>query len=313
LKRWISGSGRRLGTVAGLAGLCALLWALTPHFLTVSNLLNVMEQTSINAIVAVGMTFVIISGGIDLSVGSLVAVAGVVLAAALKADWGAPAAVAIALAVGAACGMVNGLVIALGRLPPFIMTLGMMSVARGAALMFTDGRPISGFDAGFRAIATSRILGVPSPVLITLAIYLVAHFVLSRTRFGRYVYGIGGNEEATRLSGVTVSFHKTMIYVVSGVMSAIAAVLLTARLNTAQPIAGIMYELDAIAATVIGGTSLTGGEGSLGGTLIGALTMGVLRNGLNLLGVSSFLQQLVIGLVIIAAVLVDMTLKEKKS
>jgi ribose/xylose/arabinose/galactoside ABC-type transport system permease subunit len=311
--RWMSGSGRRLGTVAGLAGLCALLWALTPHFLTVSNLLNVMEQTSINAIVAVGMTFVIISGGIDLSVGSLVALAGVVLAAALKAGWPAAAAVAVALAAGAACGMVNGLVISLGRLPPFIMTLGMMSVARGAALMYTDGRPISGFDAGFRSIATSRILGVPSPVLITLAIYLVAHFVLSRTRFGRYVYGIGGNEEATRLSGVTVPFHKTMIYVVSGVMSAIAAVLLTARLNTAQPIAGIMYELDAIAATVIGGTSLTGGEGSLGGTLIGALTMGVLRNGLNLLGVSSFLQQLVIGLVIIAAVLIDMSLKENKS
>lgn len=313
MRRWISGSGRRLGTVAGLAGLCALLWALTPHFLTVSNLLNVMEQTSINAMVAVGMTFVIISGGIDLSVGSLVALTGVVLAAALKTGWPAPAAMAVALGVGAACGMVNGLVIALGRLPPFIMTLGMMSVARGAALMFTDGRPISGFDAGFRSIATSRILGVPSPVLITLAIYLVAHFVLSRTRFGRYVYGIGGNEEATRLSGVTVGFHKTMIYVVSGVMSAIAAVLLTARLNTAQPIAGIMYELDAIAATVIGGTSLTGGEGSLGGTLIGALTMGVLRNGLNLLGVSSFLQQLVIGLVIIAAVLIDMSLKENKS
>src|SRR5439155_13692938 len=165
----------------------------------------------------------------------------------------------------------------------------------------------------FRSMAISRIAGVPAPIVITLAIYGLAHLVLSRTRFGRYVYGIGGNEEAPRLSAVDVRFHKTMIYVVSGVTSAIAAVLLTARLNTAQPIAGIMYELDAIAAVVIGGTSLTGGEGNLGGTLIGALTMGVLRNGLNLLGVSSFLQQLVIGVVIIVAVLVDLMVKERRT
>jgi ribose/xylose/arabinose/galactoside ABC-type transport system permease subunit len=308
----LRGAGRRFGTVAGLIGLCVLLWILTPHFLTVANALNVMEQTSINAIVAVGMTYVIISGGIDLSVGSLVALAGVVLAGALKAGWPMPLAMAAGLGVGAASGLLNGVVIAFGRLPPFIMTLGMMSVARGAALLVTDGRPISGFEAGFRSIATGRVLGVPAPILLTLVIYAAAHFVLSRTRFGRYVYGIGGNEEATRLSGVNVRFHKTMVYVVSGAASAVAAVLLTARLNTAQPIAGIMYELDAIAAVVIGGTSLSGGEGSLGGTLIGALTMGVLRNGLNLLGVSSFLQQLVIGVVIIVAVLVDILVKEKR-
>jgi ribose/xylose/arabinose/galactoside ABC-type transport system permease subunit len=259
------------------------------------------------------MTSVIISGGIDLSVGSLVAVAGVVLAGALKAGWPIPIAIAAGLAVGAATGLLNGIVIAFGRLPPFIMTLGMMSVARGAALLMTDGRPISGFDASFRSIATGRIAGVPAPIVLTLALYAVSHFVLSRTRFGRYVYGIGGNEEATRLSGVNVRFHKTMVYVVSGAMSAIAAVLLTARLNSAQPIAGIMYELDAIAAVVIGGTSLSGGEGHLGGTLIGALTMGVLRNGLNLLGVSSFLQQLVIGVVIIVAVLVDIMVKERRT
>ncbi len=306
-------ASQRLKAVAGLIGLCLLLWILTPHFLTVANALNVMEQTSINAIVAVGMTFVIISGGIDLSVGSLVALSGVVLASALKSGWPIPLALAAGLGVGAATGLLNGVVIAFGRLPPFIMTLGMMSVARGAALLVTDGRPISGFDAGFRSIATGRVFGVPAPIVLTLAIYAVAHFVLSRTRFGRYVYGIGGNEEATRLSGVNVRFHKTMVYVVSGVTSAIAAVLLTARLNTAQPIAGIMYELDAIAAVVIGGTSLSGGEGNLGGTLIGALTMGVLRNGLNLLGVSSFLQQLVIGMVIIVAVLVDVLVKEKRA
>jgi ribose transport system permease protein len=312
LTAWLKRTGRRFGTVAGLVGLCLLLWALTPHFLTVANALNVMEQTAINAIVAVGMTYVIIAGGIDLSVGSLVAFSGVALAAALKAEWPVPAAIAAALAVGALSGLVNGAVISFGRLPPFIMTLGMMSVARGAALLFTDGRPISGFDPDFRSIATGRVLGVPAPIVLTLAIYALAHFGLSRTRFGRYVYGIGGNEEATRLSGVDVRFHKTMVYVVSGLASAVAAVLLTARLNTAQPIAGIMYELDAIAATVIGGTSLTGGEGRLAGTLIGALTMGVLRNGLNLLGVSSFLQQLVIGFVIIVAVLVDLMIKEKR-
>src|SRR5205807_2083993 len=222
-------------------GLCLLLWILTPHFLTVANALNVMEQTSINAIVAVGMTYVIVSGGIDLSVGSLLALSGVILAEALKSGWPAPFAVAASFGV-----------------------------------------------------------------------YAAAARVLARTRFGRYVDGIGGNEEATRLSGVEVRFHKTIVYGVSGLTSAIAALLLTARLNSAQPIAGINYELDAIAATVIGGTSLTGGEGSLGGTIVGALIMGVLRNGLNLLGVSSFLQQLVIGAVIIAAVLVDLMLKEKR-
>lgn len=303
------GHGRQLSTLVGLLALCALLWILTPYFLTPSNLLNVMEQTAINAVVAVGMTFVIVSGGIDLSVGSIVALSGVVMASALQADWGAPLAIVAGLLVGASCGLANGLLITRGRLPPFIATLGLMSVARGAALVYTEGRPISGFGAGFRSLATGRVLEIPVPVILTAALYLAAHFVLTRTRFGRYVYAIGGNEEATRLSGVAVRFHKTMVYALAGAMSALAAVLLTARLNSAQPIAGIMYELDAIAATVIGGTSLLGGEGTLGGTLIGALIMGVLRNGLNLLGVSSFLQQIVIGVVIIGAVLIDSALK----
>jgi ribose/xylose/arabinose/galactoside ABC-type transport system permease subunit len=296
---------RQLGTLAGLAGLCALLTSLTPHFLTVSNLLNVTEQTTINAIIAVGMTFVILSGGIDLSVGSIVALSGVVLGSALHAGQPVPFAVGLCLLTGAACGLVNGTLVTRGRLPPFIATLGMMSMARGAALLYTNGRPISGFDAGFRAISTGRPLMIPAPVLLMAAIYLAGHFVLTRTVFGRYVYAIGGNEEATRLSGVRVGAYKTAVYVLSGATSATAAVTLTARLNSAQPIAGIMYELDAIAATVIGGTSLMGGSGSLVGTLVGALIMGVLRNGLNLLGISSFLQQVVIGAVIVAAVLLD--------
>jgi ribose transport system permease protein len=306
-------SGRRLGTLAGLVGLCLLLWILTPHFLTVSNLLNVLEQTSINAVIAVGMTFVILSGGIDLSVGSVLALSGVVLATLLHEGWPVLPAIAAGLAIGFGFGALNGIAIACGRLPPFIATLGMMSIARGCALLFTEGRPVSGFEQSFRSLATARILGIPAPVVITAAVYLVARFVLSSTRFGRYVYAMGGNEEATRLSGVNVRLHKTLVYGVSGLTSAIAAVLLTARLNSAQPIAGIMYELDAIAATVIGGTSLAGGEGGVGGTLIGALIMGVLRNGLNLLGVSSFLQQVVIGLVIVFAVLLDTVLKSRKT
>src|SRR6185436_12848280 len=289
--------------------LSGLLSVLSPHFLSVSNLRNVLEQTAINAVVAVGMTFVIVSGGIDLSVGSIVAVSGVLLASALAAGAPVPVAIAAGLAAGALCGLANGLLVTRGRLPPFIATLGMMSVARGAALVFTDGRPVSGFEAGFRSLATERVLGLPAPVLVVAVSYVAAHLLLTRTRFGRYVYAIGGNEEATRLSGVAVRFHKTMVYVLCGATSALAAVLLTARLNSAQPIAGMMYELDAIAATVIGGTSLLGGSGTIGGTLIGALIMGVLRNGLNLLGISSFLQQVVIGLVIIAAVLVDSALK----
>jgi ribose transport system permease protein len=303
---------RRFGTVIGLLVLCAVLWALTPHFLTVSNLLNIAQQTSINAIVAAGMTFVIVSGGIDLSVGSIVALAGVALGVMLQGGQSPFIAIPGAIAVGTGCGLLNGLLVSVGGLPPFIATLGMMSVARGTALVFTEGRPVSGFDEGFRWLATGTAGFVPAPVLVMLVVYAVAHLILTRTTFGRYVYAIGGNEEATRLSGVAVRFHKTAIYGVSGALSAVAAIVLTARLNSAQPIAGMMYELDAIAATVIGGTSLSGGSGSLVGTLVGALIMGVLRNGLNLLGVSSFLQQIVIGGVIVGAVLVDTLLKRHR-
>jgi ribose/xylose/arabinose/galactoside ABC-type transport system permease subunit len=304
--------GRQFGTLIGLLGLILVLWILTPYFLTISNLLNVMQQTSINAIIAVGMTFVIITAGIDLSVGSIVAFSGVVLASILQTAVPLPLALVIGLAVGALCGSVNGILITYGKLPPFISTLGMMSVARGAALLYTGGRPISGFDPSFRYLATGEILYIPVPVIIMILVYLVAHVVLTRTKLGRYAYAIGGNEEAAVLSGVNVKLYKSMVYGLSGMLSGLAAIILTARLNSAQPIAGMMYELDAIAATVIGGTSLMGGEGRIVGTLIGALIMGVLRNGLNLLGVSSFVQQTVIGSVIILAVLMDMALKKHR-
>lgn len=310
--RLFAHSARQLGTFGGLIGLCLVLWILTPHFLTVSNLLNIAQQTSINAIIAVGLTFVIINGGIDLSVGSIVAFSGVVMASLLERAVPVPIAVLAGLGAGSLCGLVNGVLISFGRLPPFIATLGMMSVARGGALLYSDGRPISGFGEGFRWLATGEVAWIPVPILLMMAVYAVAHFVLRRTPFGRYVFAIGGNEEAALLSGVPVRRYKTLVYGVSGLLSGLAAVVLTARLNSAQPIAGISYELDAIAATVIGGTSLLGGQGSVVGTLIGALIMGVLRNGLNLLGVSSFVQQLVIGAVIILAVLMDMTFKRPK-
>ena len=306
-------SNRQLGTLLGLIFLSIFFWVLTPHFLTVSNLLNVAQQTSINAIIAVGLTFVIISAGIDLSVGSILAFSGVVIASILNAGHPIPLAITAGLLVGLLCGSINGALIALGKLPPFIATLGMMSVARGAALLYTNGRPISGFSSEFRFIANGEIFSIPTSIFIMISIYIIAHFVLTKTKLGRYTYAIGGNEEAARLSGISVTFHKIMVYGICGLLSGLAAVILTARLNSAQPIAGIMYELDAIAATVIGGTSLVGGEGRVFGTLIGALIMGVLRNGLNLLGVSSFLQQAIIGSVIIIAVLIDMILKRRKS
>jgi len=304
--------GRQFGTLLGLIGLCVVLWILTPHFLTVSNLLNVAQQTSINAIIAVGLTFVIITAGIDLSVGSILAFSGVVLASALQAGCPIPLAMLVGLAVGMMCGLVNGVLISFGRIPPFISTLGMMSVARGSALLYTGGRPVSGFSESFRFLATGKIFFIPAPVVIMLIVYLIAYFVLNRTKFGRYTYAIGGNEEAAILSGINVKLYKTMVYGICGMLSALGAIILTARLNSAQPIAGMMYELDAIAATVIGGTSLMGGQGSVIGTLIGAFIMGVLRNGLNLLGVSSFIQQVVIGSVIIIAVLMDMALKKQR-
>jgi ribose transport system permease protein len=312
LKKYLLHHGRQFGTFLGLIVLIIVLWILSPYFLKISNLLNIAQQTSINAIIAVGMTFVIISAGIDLSVGSILAFSGVVLAKSIQIGLPLPLAMLMGLSVGLLCGWVNGILISYGRLPPFISTLGMMSVARGAALLFTKGRPISGFSAEFRFLASGEIFRIPMPVIMMILVYVVAHFVLTRTKLGRYTYAIGGNEEAAVLSGVNVKLCKTMVYGLCGMLSGLAAILLTARLNSAQPIAGIMYELDAIAATVIGGTSLSGGQGTILGTLIGAFIMGVLRNGLNLLGISSFIQQIVIGSVIIIAVLVDMALRRPK-
>jgi len=302
---------RESGTLAGLLILSIALWAATPHFATVDNLLNVLDQTATIGVLAAGMTFVILTGGIDLSVGSLVALAGIAFAAASRAA--APAAVAalVGVTAGGLCGLANGLLVTAGRLPPFIATLGTMSVARGAALLLTGGRPLSGFPPAVRAIAHATPLGIPAPVLLMLAVYAVSHLVLKRTVLGRYVYAVGGNEVAAALSGVDVRAWKTAVYVISGITSAITALLLVARLDSAQPVAGIGYELDAIAAVVIGGASLMGGAGSALGTLVGALLLSVLRNGLNILDVSSYLQQVAVGVVIIVAVVIDMSLHRR--
>lgn len=302
---------RETGTLVGLLLLCLALFIATPYFATLDNLRNVAEQSTVIGTLAIGMTFVIIAGGIDLSVGSVVALSGVVLAMALRAGAGAPLAVALALLVGASAGALNGVLVTIGRLPPFIATLGTMSVARGLALLLADGRPISGFPDGLRALATARWFGVPVSVVLMLALFAFAQLVLTRTVLGRFTYAIGGNAEAARLAGIPVRGYTTGTYIIAGISAALCATLLLARLNSAQPIAGIGYELDAIAAVVIGGTSLLGGSGSVLGTLLGALLMSVLRNGLNLLGVSSYIQQIAIGAVIVIAVLVDMALQRR--
>ncbi len=230
----------------------------------------------------------------------------------MERGWPIPVVMFLGVATGFGSGLLNGLMVTFGRLPPFIATLGMMSVARGGALRLTESRPISGFPASFRWFSTGEILFVPVPIVVMAVVYAIAHFVLRRTAFGRYTFAIGGNEEAALLSGVQVRFHKTMVYGVGGLLAGLGAILLTARINSAQPIAGINYELDAIAATVIGGTSLMGGQGSVMGTLIGALIIGVLRNGLTLVGVLPQTQLIVVGLVIISSVWIDVTFKQPK-
>ena len=304
-------ASREAGTALGLLALCVGLWIATPYFATTTNLANVAEQSAVTGVIAIGMTCVILTGGIDLSVGSIVALAGVVIGWALQHDVPIVIALMLGALAGIVAGAVNGIMITRGKLPPFIATLGMMSVARGAALMISDGRPISGFPGTVRLLATGRPLGIPVPVLLMLALYAAAYVMLTRTVLGRYLYAIGGNEEASAMAGIHVERYKTITYVLSGLSASICAMLLVARLDSAQPVAGMGYELDAIAAVVIGGTSLLGGSGSVIGSLIGALIMSVLRNGLNLLGVSSYLQQVAIGVVIIAAVLIDMALRRR--
>ena len=295
----------RSGPLGGLIVLCVVMSFLSPFFFTFNNLFNVGTQIAVIAILAFGQTFVIVSGGIDLSVGSVLGLSGIVFGWA-TAVAGLPLLVALALGLGAgaAAGLTNGLLITLGNLPPFIATLAMLSAARGLALVISNGRPLNPIPQPIQTLGGGDLFGlVPLPVILMLVMWVITIGILWSTYPGRCMYAIGGNEEASRLSGINVFNQKLFIYTISGLFSAVAGILITARLASAQPQAGFTFELDAIAAVVIGGASLAGGIGSGTGTLIGALILGVLRNGLNLLNVSAFWQQVVIGAVIALAVM----------
>jgi ribose transport system permease protein len=298
---------QKYGPFLALIAVCIGLALLSPNFLSVSNSFDVMRQVSINAVIAFGMTLTILLGGIDLSVGSILAVSSVLAAMTMKGGHGAGVAAGIALLAGAAMGSLNGVVIAKGNVAPFIATLGTMTLLRGAALVLSNGSPISGFPSQLFAMLGGGYVArlIPVPVVLMLAMFAVFWFVLRRTVFGRHVYATGGNAEAAKLSGVNTDRVQILVYTVSGAMAALAGVILTSRLDSAQPTAGAGYELDAITAVVLGGTSLAGGRGWVFGTLVGALLIGVLNNGLNLLGVSAFYQEVVKGSVILLAVLLD--------
>lgn len=296
---------KNYGILLAFVLICAILAWLSPVFLRWTNILNVIRQSSIYGIMAIGMTFVILTGGIDLSVGSILAFSGAVAAGLLKANAPLGLVIVASLAVGAALGLANGVIVTVGRITPFVTTLAMMTVARSLTLIFCNGYPISGFSQQFRFIGTGDLLGIPVPIVVFLATVFLAAVVLRETRLGRYTYAIGGNEEAVRLSGIPSGFFKTMVYVFSGLASGLSAVILTSRLNSAETVAGTGYELDVIAAVVIGGTSLNGGRGSVWGTLVGALLISVINNGMVLLGINPYYQGLVKGLILLGAVLLD--------
>ncbi|WNJ97414.1 ribose ABC transporter permease [Vibrio ruber] len=282
---------------------------LNPNFFTVDNILNILRQTSVNAIMAVGMTLVILTAGIDLSVGSVLALCGAFAASMIALELPVFVAVPVSLLAGACLGGLSGMIIAKGKVQAFIATLVTMTLLRGVTMVYTDGRPIStGFTDvadSFAWFGTGYVLDIPVPVWLMVIVFGLAWYLLNHTRFGRYVYALGGNESATRLSGINVDRVKIGVYAICGLMAALAGVIVTSRLSSAQPTAGVGYELDAIAAVVLGGTSLMGGKGRIMGTLVGALIIGFLNNALNLLDVSSYYQMIAKAIVILLAVLVD--------
>lgn len=296
---------RDAGTLIGLILISIVFALMSPVFLTAPNLLNILQQSSINACIALGMTLVIISGGIDLSVGPVAALTAILGAAMMVAGVPIPLAIFGALAAGVVCGFVNGALIAWGGLQPFIVTLGGLSLYRALALIYTGGQPIFGLPDGFRALTNGTFLDVPTPVIIVASLAVVAWVILNKTPLGEYFMAIGGNPEAARIAGVPVVLTKLAAYMISGFMAAVAAMILIGRLGAAEPTMGTLWELDAIAASAIGGASLMGGRGSIPGTLIGCIILGTLRNGLTLLNVQAFYQLLATGIIIIVAMLID--------
>ncbi|WP_094552070.1 ABC transporter permease [Petroclostridium xylanilyticum] len=297
----------RYGIFFILIALVVLMSVLSPSFLTVINIMNVVRQISFIAIVGIGVTMVIITTGIDLSSGSVIALASVVSASfAHPNTYPLVVPVLLGLAMGVLCGAVNGSIIAKAKIPPFIVTLGMMTVARGAALLYSNGKPIGNFTNEFIFLGAGKIMGIPVPIIILLFVAIITHIMLNNTKFGRHVYAIGGNEQAAIISGVNVNKVKVLVYTYASFLAALAGIVLTARISSGQPGLGVSYELDAIAAAVIGGTSLsTGGIGTVAGTITGALIIGVINNGMDLLNVSAYWQQIVKGVIIVAAVLLD--------
>jgi ribose transport system permease protein len=277
------------------------------NFFSIENFLSICLQTSIIAFIGMGVTFVIITAGIDLGIGSVLALSGVAAGLAMRAGINPIFAIILGLLTGIICGLFNAFWITKGGLPPFIATLGMMGIARGVALFVTKAAPISDLPKSFEFLGgrISDTIPIPIPVIIMIFVAFAFWFILSKTKLGLYIYAIGSNEEAARLSGININLIKYSVYAMCGLLAAIAGVVLTSRLVTAQPTAGVAYELDAIASAVIGGTSLMGGVGTITGTLIGAFMIGVLRNGLNIMGVNSYFQQIIIGCVIIGAVYMD--------
>lgn len=309
-KRWFSKAWLlEQKSLIALLILIVVVSTLSPNFFTLNNIFNILQQTSVNAIMAVGMTLVILTSGIDLSVGSLLALTGAVAASMVGADVNALVAVVGALALGAAIGGVTGFIVAKGKVQAFIATLVMMLLLRGVTRVYTDGSPINtGFSDNadlFSWFGIGRPFGIPTPIWLMMIVFLSAWYLLHHTRLGRYIYALGGNESATRLSGISVDKIKIIVYALCGLLAALASIIEVARLSSAQPMAGNGYELDAIAAVVLGGTSLAGGKGRIIGTLIGALILGFLNNALNLLGISSNYQMIVKAVVILLAVLVD--------
>lgn len=303
-------------SLIALFALCLLISLLSDKFLTSNNLWNVLRQISVNVCISVGMTLVVLMAGIDLSVGSVLAFSSAVCAGLLKNGISIPSldlfigftvlgGILVSLLIGLLMGIFNGWVITKFSLPPFVATLAMLTIARGATMLYTQGIPISNLGSSFEFIGSGWFLGIPVPVWISLVVVLVVIFITNKTAFGRYIYAIGGNEKAAFLSGININNIKLAVYGIAGMMAGVGGVLVTSRLNSAQPNAGTSYELDSIAAVVIGGTSLSGGLGTVTGTVIGATIIGVLNNGLVLLNVSPFWQQVVKGLVILLAVIID--------
>jgi ribose transport system permease protein len=306
----------RFQSLIALVLMCIILSFLSDKFLTVDNTWNVMRQISVNICISVGMTLVILTAGIDLSVGSILALCGAITAGLLKNGIEIPAsnlyvgftvfgAILIGILTGSGLGFFNGWAITRFKVPPFVATLAMLTMARGLTMLWTKGFPITGLGEQFAFIGTGWLLGIPMPVWISAFVVLIAIIITNKTRLGRYIYAIGGNESASILSGINIKRIKIIVYAIAGALAAVGGIIVTSRLDSAQPNAGLTYELDSIAAVVIGGTSLSGGRGTVMGTVQGALIIGVLNNGLVLMNVSPFWQQVIKGLVILLAVIID--------